>query len=116
MGKKSTTKKTMKKKAMKVSKIAKEKFAKALVFKGARAKTVGGLEKGDLIKNADGRIVSKKRSQRAKKNYKTGNIGKWFKAVSAARKALGIKGFVAVGGKSPKGAALLKKVRSIYKK
>ena len=37
-------------------------------------------------------------------------------AVQKARKALGIKGFCAVGGKAGKGKALLAKARSFYKK
>merc|ERR1711918_252138 len=47
-------------KAMKVSKIAKGKYKKALVFRGSKEKTSGGLKKSDLIKNANGKIVSKK--------------------------------------------------------
>jgi len=109
-------KKAMKKKAMKVSKIAKGRGAKSRVWNGKKEKTSGGLKKSDLHKNADGRIVSKKRSLRSKKNYKSSGLIKWFKAVSSARKALGIKGFCAVGGKTTKGQALLKKVRSIHEK
>merc|ERR1719362_2766713 len=106
----------MKKKAMKVSKIAKGKLRKSQVFTGRKEKTSGGLKKDDLRKNADGRVVSKNMSDRAKKTYKNSDLKKWFKAVSAARKALNIKGFVPVGGRKPEGQALLKKVRSIYKK
>merc|ERR1712064_32626 len=75
-----------------------------------------GLEKSDLIKNKAGKIVSKKASIAAKKNFAKNGLGKWTKAVNAARKAMGIKGFQAVGGKSAKGQALLKKARSLYKK
>merc|ERR1712112_282936 len=42
-------------------------------------------------------------------------LDKWFNAVKAARKSLGITGFCPVGGKSAKGQALLKKVRSLAK-
>ena len=66
------------------------------VFNGKKEKTVGGLTKNDLRRNADKKLVSKKRSDKAKKNYKKGLV-KWFKAVSSARKALGIKGMVLVG-------------------
>ena len=72
-------------------------------------KTSGGLTKNDLRKNKNGRVVSKKRSARGQKN-------KWANALRAARKALNIKGFQAIGGKSTKGQALLKKVRSLYRK
>ena len=43
-----------------VSKIAKGRYAKALVLRGIKLKTVGGLTSGDLKKNKHGRVVSKK--------------------------------------------------------
>merc|ERR1711925_26794 len=113
MKKKSTMKR---RKAMKVSKIAKGKRAKSSVFRGNKEKTVGGLKKSDLVRNKRGKIVSRKQSEAAKKK-KTGKaIAKFGAAVKQARKALGIKGFQAVGGKTAKGQALLKKARSIYRK
>merc|ERR1712185_712857 len=100
------------KKAMKVSIIAKgykfRSYAKRVVFLGKKVKTVGGLKKTDLIKSKSGKIVSKKASLFAKKS-------KWIAAVTKARKALGIKGFLPVGGKSAKGKALLPKAKSFYK-
>merc|ERR1712126_587795 len=108
--------KGMKKKAMKKSVIAKGKRAKSSVFRGTKSKTSGGLKKSDLKKNRNGKIVSKKASDAAKKNYNKSGLGKWTKAVNAARKSMGIKGFQAVGGKSAKGQALLKKARSLYRK
>merc|ERR1711860_5835 len=108
MGKAMKAKSVMKKKAMKVSKIGKGKHAKAMVLRGSKEKTSGGLKAGDLKKNKHGKVVSKKSSARASKN-------KFPKAVVAARKALGIKGFVAIGGKTAQGKALLAKARSIYK-
>ena len=48
-----------------------------------------------------GKIVSKKAQANGKKAYK--RISKWTAAVQKARKALNIKGFQAVGGKSAKG-------------
>jgi hypothetical protein len=105
--------KSMKKrgrKAKKVSIIARNKYAKLTVFRGTagKQKTQGGLTKADLKKNKNGKIVSKKQSARGQKN-------KWAIALNKARKALGIKGFQAIGGKSAKGQALLKKTRSFYK-
>ena|ERR1719197_1326379 len=97
--------KAMKKKA--VSKIAKGRFAKVVVFRGSKAKTSGGLTSSDLIKNSRGKIVSKKASQRAKKNN---YIKGWITAVQKARKALGLKGFVAI----KKGSALYKKAKELY--
>merc|ERR1712138_156175 len=95
----------MKKKA--VSKIAKGKMARAVVFRGNKEKTVGGMTKSDLIKNKYGKIVSKKRSAFAKKNN---FIKGWTTAVQKARKALGLKGFVAI----KKGSALYKKAKELY--
>merc|ERR1719476_1100406 len=51
--------KAMKKKAMKVSKIAKGKRARASVFNGTKEKTGSGMTKAKLMKNKNGRIVSK---------------------------------------------------------
>merc|ERR1711991_839885 len=96
----------MKKKAMKVY-----KFAKAAVWKGKIVKTVGGLKKDSLVKSKSGKIVSKKLSLKGKKLY-TKYGSKWMAAVSKARKALGIKGFVAI----KKGSAFYKKAFSFYKK
>merc|ERR1711964_551565 len=115
MGKK-TTRKVMKgmkaMKAMKVSKIAKGKHARAAVFHGGKEKTASGHKKSDLMKNKSGKIVTKKAHAAGKKNYK--NIQNWTKAVSAARKALGIRGFVALNS-GPKGKALYAKAKELYK-
>merc|ERR1719235_1141158 len=93
--------KAMKKKA--VSKIAKGRMAKVLVFLGSKEKTVGGMTAASLTKNKNGKIVSKKRSAFAKKSP-------WIAAVAKARKALGLKGFVAI----KKGSALYKKAQEFY--
>merc|ERR1719281_1805015 len=93
-------KKAMKKRAMK-------KTAKSYkTTSGARAAVFSG----KIMKSKGGLIVSKKASANGKKAYK--RIAKWNAAVQKARKALNIKGFQAVGGKSAKGQALLKKARS----
>merc|ERR1719188_1846502 len=103
---------SMKKMAMKkrVSKVGKKHH----VLKGAKAKTVGGLSAKDLKKNKAGKVVSKKKSDLGKKYFK--RISGWTYAFKAARKALGIKGFVPAGGKTKEGQALLAKTRSLYKK
>merc|ERR1711968_188418 len=93
-----------KKKKKKVSKIAKGKFRKVLVLRGKKEKTVGGLKASDLIKNKNGKVVSKKASAKAKKSP-------WIAAVNAARSALKLKGFVAV----KKGSPLYAKAKSLYK-
>merc|ERR1712060_1030279 len=99
----------MRRKAMKVSVIAKGKRARASVFAGHKAKTASGLKKSDLHRSKSGKIVSKKATAAGKKAFK--NISKWSGAVQKARKALGIKKFCAVGGKTKSGQALLAKAR-----
>merc|ERR1719473_516809 len=97
----------MKKKA--VSKIAKGRYAKAVVFRGTKAKTYTGLTKSDLVKNKRGRIVTKKQQSKGKQLYTT--FGKqWITAVQKARKALGLKGFVAI----KKGSPLYNKAKEFY--
>merc|ERR1711921_38314 len=103
MKKKSAKKGGMKKKAMRVSKIAKGKRAKSSVFRGTKVATSGGLKKSDLTKNKNGKVVSKKASAQGKKLYQKNGLAKWTKAVQAAKKSLGIKGFQAIGGKTSKG-------------
>merc|ERR1712127_1154544 len=98
--------KAMKKK--RVSIFAKGKMAKSVVFRGSKAKTVGGLTKGDLIKNKRGKVVSKKSMAHGKKAY--ASIKAWTVAVQKARKALGVKGFVAI----KKGTALYKKAKELH--
>merc|ERR1712228_672546 len=85
---------------MKKSVIARGKLAKAMVLRGSKVKTSGGLKKGNLRKNKAGRIVSKAASDRAKKAYAGSAIQKWTKAVQQARKELNLKGMVFVGGKT----------------
>merc|ERR1719486_55679 len=97
----------MKKKA--VSKIAKGRFARSVVFRGTKEKTYTGLKASDLIKNSRGKIVSKKSSAHAKKRYASG-LKTWIVAVQKARKALGVKGFVAI----KKGSALYSKAKEFY--
>merc|ERR1719281_519044 len=93
------------KKAMAKSKVGK----KFLVFRGSKEKTGGGLKKSDLTKSKTGKIVSKKASARGKTVYAKYLKG-WTSAVQKARKALGLKGFVAI----KKGMPLYKKAKEIY--
>merc|ERR1711964_178345 len=93
--------KAMKKKS--TSKIAKGRMAKVMVFRGSKVKTVGGMTASSLTKNKHGRVVSKKQSAQGKKSP-------WIAACNKARKALGIKGFVAI----KKGSALYKKAKELY--
>merc|ERR1712190_380496 len=98
------------------SAIAKGKLRKSSVFRGTKVKTSGGLKKSDLTKNKAGKVVSKKASAAAKKRKGYKKIAAWGAAFAKARKALGIKGFQACGGKTKQGQALLAKTRSFYKK
>merc|ERR1719491_2666246 len=100
-------------KVKKVTKVAKGRGAMSRVFRGAKERTVGGLTKDKLTKNKDGKVVSKARSAAAKKNYARSPLKKWADAVKAARKALGLTGFVAIGGKSAAGKALFAKAKSL---
>merc|ERR1719148_162147 len=103
-------------KVKKVSKIGRGKMARAMVFRGSKEKTVGGLTKDTLVKNKYGKIVSKAASARAKKNYANSALKKWTDAVKLARKTVGITGFCAVNGKTAQGKAVYAKVKSILAK
>merc|ERR1719380_297672 len=102
--------KAMKKKS--ISKIARGRFAKVLVFRGTKAKTVGGLTADKLIKNKRGKVVSKRKSAAGKRAYQ--NIKAWTQAFMSARKALSVTGFHAVNGKSLQGKALYFKTKSFF--
>ena len=106
---KTTSKMVMK--AKRVSKIAKGRFAKAMVFRGSKEKTAGGLTKDMVMRNKRGKFVSKKASAAGKRRYK--NIEAWTEATVAARKALQLKGFTAVNGKSVQGKALYVKAKAL---
>merc|ERR1712241_959430 len=115
--KKASTMKTMKTmKAKRVSKIARGKMARAQVFRGKKEKTQGGMTKATLVKNKHGKIVSKAASARAKRNFANSGIKAWADAVKAARKALNLTGFVAIGGKSATGKALYAKAKALLNK
>ena len=93
-------------KAMK-KKVISARLARRHAFAGKIVKTKTGLTKSDLVKNKMGKIVSKKASLRAKKNN---SFGPWLSAVKKARKALNIKGFVAL----KKGTPFYKKAKEFF--
>merc|ERR1719389_308319 len=99
----------MKKKA--ISKTAKGRLAKALVLRGSKEKTTGGLKKDDLIKNKRGKVVSKRQSALGKRRFS--NIEAWVDAHMSARKALQVKGFCAINGKTLQGKAIYVKAKAI---
>merc|ERR1712138_156530 len=94
-----------------VSKVAKGPLAKAMVLKGSKEKTSGGLTRDALMRNKRGKVVSKKAAASGKRNFK--NIQDWVSSVVAARKALQVTGFVAINGKSLQGKALYVKSKAM---
>merc|ERR1712178_600871 len=91
-------------------KVYSKKYIKTAVWKGLAVKTFGGLKKSSLMKSKSGKIVSTKQSIKGKALYKKYG-SKWIAACTKARKALGVKGFVAV----KKGSASYKKSKTFYK-
>merc|ERR1719463_152215 len=101
------------KKAKRPSKVARGRFAKSLVLKGKKEKTVGGLTKDMLIKNKRGKVVSKRASAHGKKMYK--QIESWTEAVMEARDSIKVQGFVAINGKSLQGKAIYVKAKALHR-
>merc|ERR1712046_214478 len=85
--------------------------AKAVVLRGNKEKTSGGLTKASLMRNKRGKVVSKKASASGKKAFT--HIKDWVSSVVAARKALQVTGFVAINGKSHQGKALYVKSKAL---
>merc|ERR1712129_330447 len=83
----------------------------AIVLRGSKEKTVGGLTKTLLMKNKRGKVVSKRSNASGKRAYR--NIQDWVSSVVAARKSLQVSGFVAINGKSLQGKALYVKSKSL---
>merc|ERR1719464_994388 len=95
--------KTTMKKAMKVSNVARGKRMKAVVFRGGKEKTSGGLTKSQLMKNRRGKVVSKAASVARKEAYLGSKFEAWHKALAAAKKELGVTGFVKINGPTAQG-------------
>merc|ERR1719277_2365317 len=98
-------------KSKKVSQIARGRIAKALVFRGSKEKTVGGLTSSMLMKNKRGKIVSKRASANGKRRFQ--QIEGWVEACTTARRDLRMSGFVAVNGKTVQGKALYVKAKAM---
>merc|ERR1740130_1787757 len=113
MGKKAAAKTTSTvMKSKRVSKVARGRLAKALVLRGSKEKTVGGLKADMLMRNKRGKVVSKRASANGSRRFK--QIEGWTEAFMAAREALHVKGFVAINGKSLQGKALYVKSKTLY--
>merc|ERR1711879_1063751 len=98
-------------KAKRVSKIARGKLARSQVLRGTKEKTLSGMTKASLMRNKFGKIVSKKASAVAKKRYQSSGAKVWADCIKQARKALNLKGFVAINGKQAEGKALYAKAK-----
>lgn len=98
-------------KAKRVTKVAKGRLAKALVLRGSKEKTVGGLTRDALMRNKRGKVVSKRASAAGKRCFN--NIQAWVDSVVEARRALHLSGFVAINGKSLQGKALYVKTKAL---
>merc|ERR1719335_2046197 len=102
--------KVMKKKKQ-VSKVARGRYAKALVFRGSKEKTVGGLTKDSLMRNKRGKVVSKRQNAKGKRAYK--NVETWTEFFMQAREMLRVEGFHAINGKTLQGKALYYKTKAL---
>merc|ERR1719152_874102 len=97
-----------------ISKIARGRYAKAMVLRGSKAKTVGGLTADLLMRNKRGKVVSKKASAHGHRAFR--HIEGWVDSVMEARAALHSRGFVAINGRSLAGQALYVKAKGLYGK
>lgn len=89
-------------------------WAYRLVKLGKKDKTSGGLKKSDLIFNAQGKVVSKKRSQRAKKYYVERNLDLWKDSVVEARAESGVKGFQIIKKGSGSDSSFYNKIFALW--
>jgi hypothetical protein len=63
------------------------------VWLGSKQKTSGGLSKSDLMLNRAGKLVSKKKSRIAKRNFVDNHLDLWIDAFMEVRDELQLKGF-----------------------
>merc|ERR1719484_258532 len=94
------------------SKIARGKRAKAMVMRGTKLKTSGGLTRELLMRNKRGKIVSKKASAHGHLAFR--RIESWVDSVMEARAALHARGFVAFNGRTLQGKALYVKAKALH--
>merc|ERR1719510_527340 len=98
-------------KAKRVSTVARGRMAKAMVFRGTKVKTSGGLSRDSLMKNKRGKVVSKRASANGKMRFRA--IEAWVESVMEARRTLHISGFVAINGRTLQGKALYVKSKAL---
>merc|ERR1712216_445318 len=102
----------MKAKAMKVkrvSMITKGKMGRAQVLYGTQEKTAAGHTKDQLMRNKRGKFVSKKANAVRRKLFEKSKLKVWTGCITAAHKAMSLKGFVAINGRQAEGKALYAK-------
>jgi hypothetical protein len=63
----------------------------------------------------DVKAIKRQITAERRKQHATKNLTQWNAAVRKAKEELGLTGFVPIGGKTPNGAKLLEKARSIHK-
>merc|ERR1719160_1185887 len=63
------------------------------------------------MRNKRGKIVSKRQSAHGKRSYK--NIKDWVDAIVKTRASLGLRGFVAINGRTLVGKALYVKAKAL---
>merc|ERR1719163_1320959 len=103
---------TMKvRKAKRVTKVASGKLAKSQVFRGRKEKTKSGLTREMLMKNKRGKVVSKGQSAAGKRKFHL--IKNWVDAIMKTRASLGVRGFVAINGRTLVGKALYVKAKAL---
>merc|ERR1712079_789882 len=81
-------------KAMKKDKKKSKLGSKSEVLKGTKIKTKSGFKQSDLMKNKEGKVVTKRKSAMGLKAFK--HIENWVNACKTARIELGLTGFVAM--------------------
>merc|ERR1712039_732062 len=84
-------------KAKRVTKVAKGRFAKSLVLRGKKEKTVGGLTTNDLMRNKRGKVVSKRKSVLGRRAFQ--RIEGWVEAHMAARRSRFMASSQSMGGR-----------------
>ena len=100
-----------KKAAAKRKTAAKKTIKKVHHYRVRKDGSKGTLKKSQLTKNKSGKVVSKKKRELGKKQYKK-NLKPWNDAVKRARKELGITGFKLI----KKGTKLYKLAKKYQKK
>eukprot|EP00933_Yihiella_yeosuensis_P024758 TRINITY_DN1919_c0_g1_i1.p1 TRINITY_DN1919_c0_g1~~TRINITY_DN1919_c0_g1_i1.p1 ORF type:complete len:214 (+),score=42.15 TRINITY_DN1919_c0_g1_i1:94-735(+) len=71
-----------------------KRWAYRLVYEGVKRATSGGLRKGDLMFNRNGKLVSRKKNKIGKSMFLKHDLDLWCESMVEARKSQGLTGFV----------------------